>query len=470
MLKRLTSVLVALLIATPLVGCGHRNPLGAGKGGESGTIEVSVTQDGEPAAGAMVQLRDSDSAALEDAQADEDGKAVFETVKVGAGYSVTAEYNGATDTQSDLRVTAGQKTLVKLSLKAGNGPGGIIAGTVKIHGTERTLPGVKVEVVSARLSVTTDQTGHYSLEEVPAGLHQIKASYAGFIDAVRDVNVKAGSSNTLVIELYPQSAGGRASHTVITTMARIVEVDQWHNPVWDKRTGETWSAQVTRPSGTMLVADAAKNTVAELTEKGTLIKSFNATSFWRLGFGGLRSPRGATRTHTGTVLVADTGNNRVVEVDASDRKVWELKTRLNAPRWAERLRTGNTLVVDTGNNRIVEVNTSGTPVWGLGDGSTGILNRPAFAQRLPNGNTLVTDAGNSRVMEVNPHGMLVWMVGGSRPVADDKNLSNPNCAMRLPSGNTLIADTGNNRVIEVDGRNQIVWLMPIAQPLFVDRI
>lgn len=468
-MKRLTIGLLSLLMVAGLTGCG-RSPVVKDDKGGNGQLVVTV-QDGEgPVAGANVEVLTADGqSAGTGKQADEEGKATFEGLPAGDGYTVTAEHNGATGKQAGVSV-GGEPTAVTITLKVGNGPGGIIAGTVKIANTERTLPGAKVEVVGTAIAAVADDTGHYKLENVPAGQQQIKASYAGYYDGARDLAVKAGTSNTLVIELAPQSAGNRAQHTVITSMQSILEVDQWHNPLVTSKMGEAWSAIVNRSTGNMLVADAAKNSAVEATERGTTLKSFNGTAWWKLGIGGLSSPRGATWTNSGTVLVADTGHSRVVEIDQNDRKIWEFKTRLNAPRWAERLRTGNTLIADTGNNRILEINSQGTPVWGLGDGSANVVNHPTHVMRLPNGNTLVTDSGNSRVMEVNAAGQLVWMVGGSRPVADGANLKNPNCAIRLPSGNTLIADTGNNRVIEVDAKNTVVWKMSANAPLFADRL
>lgn len=470
-MKRLTfaTTLLALLVAGSLTGCG-RNVVTNGKT-DSAKLTVLVQDDQGPVPGANVEVVNADGqSAGTGTQADEEGVAEFEDLPAGDGYTVTAEYDGATGRASNVTIGNGRTEAVTITLQTNAGPGGIIAGTVKVAGTERPLPGAKVEVVGAAVSAVADSTGHYKLENVPAGQQRIKSSYAGFHDGVRDLTVKAGTSNSLVIEMAPQSAGTRAQHTVITATSMIVEVDQWHNPVANAKTSEAWSAVVNPTSGNLLIADARKDAVVESTEKGTTLKTYNATSWLSLGLGGLKAPRGANYTPSGTILVADTGKNRIVEMDASEKKVWEMKTRLNAPRWAERQRTGTTLIADTGNNRLVEVDRTGNPVWGLGDGSMNIVNRPTHATRLANGNTLVTDSGNSRVMEVNPQGQLVWMVGGSRALADDKNLNNPNSAIRLPSGNTLIADTGNNRVIEVDAKNTIVWQMPCSAPLFAVRI
>jgi hypothetical protein len=65
----------------------------------------------------------------------------------------------------------------------------------------------------------------------------------------------------------------------------------------------------------------------------------------------------------GNTLIADTLNNRVIEVDTDGNIVWSLSAGLNYPRQAERLKNGNTLIADTKNNRAVEVNRRGDTVW-----------------------------------------------------------------------------------------------------------
>lgn len=469
-MKRLAGSLFTLVLAASLLGCGRNSVSAADGQGGTGKLMVTVQDSQGPVPGANVEVATSaGTPAGTGVQSDDKGVAEFDNLPAGDGYAVTAEHSGATG-HANVSIGAGRTETVTLNLQVGSGPGGLIAGTVKIANTDRALPGAKIEVVGTSLSAIADDTGHYKLDNVPAGQQQIKASYSGFYDAVRDLAVKAGTSNSLVIELSPQSAGMRAQHTVITTPDRIVEVDPYHNPLSTTHASQAWSAIVNRSTGNTLIADAARNAAVETTDKGTTLHTFSGSAWWKLGLGGVKAPHGATYTPSGTILVADTGHNQVVELDSSDHKVWTSKISLSEPRWAERERTGTTLIADTGDNRVVEVDSSGNAVWGVGDGSTNIVNHPTYAQRLPSGNTLVTDAGNNRVMEINPQGMLVWMVGGNRPVADGSNLSNPNCAVRLPSGNTLIADTGNNRVIEVDNGNTVVWQMPAPQPLFVDRL
>jgi hypothetical protein len=63
-----------------------------------------------------------------------------------------------------------------------------------------------------------------------------------------------------------------------------------------------------------------------------------------------------------TVLVADSGNDRVVEYtrrNDSWERTWTYSRNLRWPRDADRLPNGNTLIVDTGNDRVLEVTPSG---------------------------------------------------------------------------------------------------------------
>jgi len=122
---------------------------------------------------------------------------------------------------------------------------------------------------------------------------------------------------------------------------------------------------------------------------------------------------------------------------AADEILWEYNTGLSYPDDAERLSNGNTLIADSGNNRIIEVTSDGTIVW---DYSTG-LNWPRDVERLLNGNTLIADASNNRVIEVASDSTLVWEYSTGLNVPVD--------ADRLSNGNTLIADCCNNRIIEV---------------------
>jgi hypothetical protein len=90
----------------------------------------------------------------------------------------------------------------------------------------------------------------------------------------------------------------------------------------------------------------------------------------------------------GTVLVADSHNDRVVELHRAPNGSWVTGwtvTRtggmdLSWPRDADRLPNGHTLITDTRNKRIVEVDAEGEVVW-----SRGTADVPYEADRVPAG-------------------------------------------------------------------------------------
>jgi len=78
------------------------------------------------------------------------------------------------------------------------------------------------------------------------------------------------------------------------------------------------------------------------------------------------------------------------------------------PQW---LGDGRVLVADSENDRVVELahrDNRWTPVWQLTEAGDLPLYWPRDADRLPNGNTLVTDSLHKRVFVVRPDGTLVW--------------------------------------------------------------
>jgi hypothetical protein len=456
----LKAILLWLLTASLVAGCGRGGGVMVDPAGTGGEVAVSVMFGDQPAPGAIVQLLDENQAPVGELKTDEEGKAVFKAVPAGGGYQAIATLDGATGKQADLRVSGG-KTLATIVLSQNSGPVGLITGSVKLSGADRPLANVAVQV--AGRTVKTDANGQFKLEGVPAGPVTVKATLNGYGPGSQNIVVKPGSSSPVALVLQPLASGPKAGRTVVATATQVFELDQWTNKVATYPAKQAFSAVFT-PDGGVLVADAGANKVQTYTSSGS--KGADYTAKTLLIFGGIKDPHGASRTPGGNALVADTAHNRVVEIDGSNKIVWEFKNGLNAPRWAERLANGNTLVVDSGNNRVIEIKSDGTIVWGLGDGSSDVLSNPTGAQRLPNGNTLVCDAGNGRVMEVNGQNQLVWMVPGR---GDAGRLNNPNSARRLASGNTLIADTDNNRIIELDETGNVVWKAQVSQPLYADR-
>jgi len=201
--------------------------------------------------------------------------------------------------------------------------------------------------------------------------------------------------------------------------------------VWDKATGFVRSA-LSQPSLHHLSYDAPTPTLAAVSSAPTVAEDrvflgsrLMATPMLGTGYGFVSAmkPR--------RLLIAD--NTRLVETTGS-KPSWvctatlspqrgqsfvgeELRRPFSRPAKATRLANGNLLVVDTGNNRVVEMDRSGRVIWPLDpygyeyytspDNHNLRLSRPADAHRFiiptaggPEYHTTIADTGNGRVIEV----------------------------------------------------------------------
>ena len=90
--------------------------------------------------------------------------------------------------------------------------------------------------------------------------------------------------------------------------------------------------------------------------------------------------------------------------------------RQHNPQWLD---SGAILVADSGNNRVVEIHKNPRTdqwhvAWSINSADGIKFDWPRDADRLPNGDTLITDSLNRRIVEVNQSGAVVWSVNTSR--------------------------------------------------------
>ncbi|MBL9209659.1 MAG: TonB-dependent receptor [Opitutaceae bacterium] len=121
---------------------------------------------------------------------------------------------------------------------------GTISGNVSNAGTRNLLEGARVEIPALGLTGLTDNTGRFVLSDVPAGTHELVASYTGLDTVKANVTVVAGQRLTRDIDLTTaiyqlqafQVTGEREGNAAAITAQRnapnvtnIVAIDAYGN-------------------------------------------------------------------------------------------------------------------------------------------------------------------------------------------------------------------------------------------------
>lgn len=236
--------------------------------------------------------------------------------------------------------------------------------------------------------------------------------------------------------------------------SEVIEVNPDGRIVWmyDRGLIFAHSAKLTA-QGHILISDTTNNRILEVDREG---KTVWTSESWRGGLGTLSDgsrfdyPNDAEETPEGRILVSDRNNDRILEFDREGRIFW-VYDKLIRPHNADRLPSGNTLVADSDANRVKEIDPQGTVVWEYGDGSQKTLHWPRDADRLPNGNTLIADSKNHRIIEVDRKGKTVWAYYTPTP-------SHPYEADPLPNGNILVSNQFFHAAVEIDRGGNAVWL------------
>jgi hypothetical protein len=271
---------------------------------------------------------------------------------------------------------------------------------------------------------------------------------------------------------------------------RVIEVDpKTHAIVWQFGDGNSVAGpkSVVAPHDAQRVGDwtlicgtgasarTDPNAPAGSPDNRVLLVDCSGKIIWQYGQAGvagadanqLNMPMCATFLPYGHILIADQGNQRVIEVSlVAKQVVWQYGTTgtsgttrnyLHDPTSALRLDNGNILIADQGNNRVIEVTRSHRIAWRHGaPEDSNALSGPAYACRLPNNHTLITDSGHNRVLEVDRRGRTIMEFATNKRAG---SVADPLVwrAVRLKNGNTLISDQFNQQVIEIDSKSNIVF-------------
>ncbi len=219
------------------------------------------------------------------------------------------------------------------------------------------------------------------------------------------------------------------------------------------------------PNNQLLVTDIGN---LDRTGGRVIIANRHDQLIWHYS-GPLDIPHSAYPMANGDILIADTGDNRVIEVDRLSHIVWSTDnlgrghgrigrgtlsdgSTLSYPNDAKPLANGNILISLRLQNRVVVITRTGRIVKDI----TGFLHRQHNPHLLPNGDTLIADSDANRIIEVGRKGRRIVWSYGANDGGPDGALSWPRDATLLPNGHILITDSNHSRLIEVTRNKNIV--------------
>lgn len=238
-----------------------------------------------------------------------------------------------------------------------------------------------------------------------------------------------------------------------------------------------------RPNGELFVADTGNHVVRAI-DGGTIRTVAGTGTAGFAGDEGpgtsaqLSSPSGVAVRPNGHLVIADTGNHRVREV-ALDGTITTIaggdrpgdegdggpaaEALLDSPTGVAVFPNGTILVADTGNHRIRQIDQQGIITSVVGTGHPGRsgdggqaraaeLHAPEDVVAADDGSVLIADTGNHLLRRKAPDGTLVTLAGSGQ--SGDAGDGGPATLadLRAPrgvvdvGGRTVVADTGNHRL------------------------
>ena len=243
---------------------------------------------------------------------------------------------------------------------------------------------------------------------------------------------------------------------------------------------------------------AASNCVLRLDENGALTRLAGNARFGYSGDGSgatnaqMSNPNGVAVDSGGNLYIADTSNNRIRRVLPAGIVVTEAGTGggvpgdggpatlggLQGPRGVAVDGSGSVYVADTGDNRIRKISPSGIITTVVGNGTPGYsgdggqatsaqLSAPASVFVDAAGNLYIADSGNNRVRRVSSAGTITTVAGSGPPgysgdggPATSAQLNTPLSVLVDGIGNLYVGDSGNSRVRAVSPIGIITTVVP----------
>lgn len=241
-------------------------------------------------------------------------------------------------------------------------------------------------------------------------------------------------------------------------------------------------------AGVIIFVDTSNNKIRQIDVSGVITTLAGTGNIGFDGDGGaataarLAVPEGIALDDNGNLIIADTGNHRIRQIDVSGVITTlagtgsngfggdgglAVNAQLNRPKDMAIDANGNIIIADTFNNRIRQIDVSGVITTLAGTGASGSagdgglatqaqLNQPSDVAIDANGNIYIADQFNSKIRMIDVSGVITTLVGTGASGYSGDNGPAQVARLRFPSkitfdsdGNLLIADTSNQRIRKV---------------------
>ena len=174
-----------------------------------------------------------------------------------------------------------------------------------------------------------------------------------------------------------------------------------------------------------------------------------------LGAGELSAPHDVAIDADGTLIVADSGNDRIVALSPDGGDVVQLagwRDGLGSPEGAA-VASGGWIYLANASQHTVMLMWAGTVIGragGFGDGPNQYI-RPHDVEIGPGGRVYVADPGNHRIQVLSPQLSPLETIGGS-----PYDFNEPKYIALDTRGWLYVADEYNDRIVVMDERRRIV--------------
>jgi sugar lactone lactonase YvrE len=391
----------------------------------------------------------------------------------GAIYEIPNEGTAGLNLSDQFTVSSGVNVNVAVAVNARGDMYYTAAGATNV--SELTLGNSNFNTVAIGQTVTRIVNFQFNAAATVTGIQGPSGDFSIQPASLGTTNCKASSSYgpggttscQVTVGYTPTSVGKQSSAVVLTytiggttktTTAFVEGIGQGAVLTVDPGVVAAGPTGAKAPAGIAVdragntyVADPQSNTVTEYpVGGGAAIPVTISGAAGTPGATPLSGPLGVAVDGAGDVFIADTGNNRVLEVPfvngaLSAAGTTAIGTGMKSPSSVFVHTTGDLYVADTGNNQILVYPsfngaTNAGAIFGapvsLGTG----LSAPLAVTVDGVGNVYIADSGNNQILE--------YPLGGGQQIVA-AGILNPSALATDSSGSLFVVDQGNFRVLRI---------------------